>query len=79
MTSREKTNTLKVRDDHQPLCFSATEPGQFAISDGRKREWARAGNFDLSDLRKRVEPWLTALFQSEQLSLLAGWGPITQE
>jgi hypothetical protein len=36
--------------------------------------WAKDGRFEKKDLRQRIEPWLTALFQSEHLSLLAGSG-----
>lgn len=32
------------------------------------------GEFDYKKIRKKVEPWLTALFQSEHLSLLVGSG-----
>ena len=32
------------------------------------------GQMKMNDLRKRVEPWLTSLFQSEHLSLLVGSG-----
>lgn len=32
------------------------------------------GNIDYIKIRKKVEPWLTALFQSEHLSLLVGTG-----
>jgi len=32
------------------------------------------GNIDFLKIRKKVEPWLTALFQSEHLSLLVGTG-----
>lgn len=32
------------------------------------------GNIDYIKIRKKVEPWLTALFQSEHLSLLVGSG-----
>ena len=31
-------------------------------------------SFSIKELRSRIEPWLTALFQSEHLSLLAGSG-----
>jgi len=31
-------------------------------------------DFNKKELRKKIEPWLTALFQSEHLSLLAGTG-----
>jgi len=36
--------------------------------------WIENGRFKKKDLRQRIEPWLTALFQSEHLSLLVGSG-----
>ena len=40
--------------------------------------WASASsNISRGDLRKRIEPWLSALFQSEHLSLLVGSGLTT--
>jgi hypothetical protein len=69
-------NTLKVRDDHRPVCFeAATEEGKFKLCEGAEASWAtKDQTFGLKELRSRVEPWLTALFQSEHLSLLAGSG-----
>jgi len=36
--------------------------------------WVQNGLFKNPDIRGRIEPWLTALFQSEHLSLLLGSG-----
>lgn len=69
-------NTLKVRDDYHPVRFeAATEEGKFKLCEGAEASWAtKDQTFGLKELRSRVEPWLTALFQSEHLSLLAGSG-----
>ncbi|HDR1026808.1 TPA: SIR2 family protein [Pasteurella multocida] len=66
-------NILKVRDDHQPLRFGNLEEDKFKISEDSKTSWA-GEDFGINDLRRRIEPWLTSLFQSEHLSLLAGAG-----
>ncbi len=71
------SNTLKVRDDHAPICFeaSAEDVGKFKLCEGAEASWLPQGqSFGIKELRSRVEPWLTALFQSEHLSLLAGSG-----
>lgn len=70
------SNTLKVRDDHAPIFFEATEEGgKFKLCEGSDPSWLTQGQtFGIKELRSRVEPWLTALFQSEHLSLLAGSG-----
>lgn len=68
-------NTLKVRDDHRPICFRATEEiNTFKLGPDCDASWISGQEFTLKDLRNRVEPWLTSLFQSEHLSLLAGSG-----
>lgn len=70
-------NTLKVRDDYIPVWFEETpeKDGKFKLCEGAEASWLTQGQtFDIKDLRSRVEPWLTALFQSEHLSLLAGSG-----
>ena len=67
------TNFLKVRSDLRPLQFSASE-NKFTLAAGSEAEWASEGEFDQKALRKQIEPWLTSLFQSEHLSLLAGSG-----
>jgi hypothetical protein len=66
-------NTLKIRDDHIPVTFSKAEE-KFQLCQGAVASWLNSEGFELKDLRKRIEPWLTALFQSEHLSLLAGSG-----
>ena len=68
-------NVLKVRDDHCPLHIEAAEgAGKFKLSDGYEASWVGAQEFGLKELRSRIEPWLTSLFQSEHLSLLLGSG-----
>lgn len=68
-------NTLKVRDDHRPICFGPTKKiNTFKRTPDSDASWVTGQEFGLNDLRNRVEPWLTSLFQSEHLSLLAGSG-----
>lgn len=69
-------NIIKVRDDRKPISFNSTEDGGFRVADGDDASWADGDSkeFNQKDLRTRIEPWLTSLFQSEHLSLLAGSG-----
>lgn len=67
-------NWLKVRDDHQPVRFKVGEEGKFKLCEGAEARWVSAQEFGLKELRSRIEPWLTSLFQSEHLSLLVGSG-----
>lgn len=70
---------LKTRDDPKPvtiLCRSETPENlnQFQI-DSDAPSWAKVGDpFGPEKIRTRIEPWLTALVQSEHLSLLVGSG-----
>jgi hypothetical protein len=66
-------NLIKVKDDPEPIGFDS-EDDKFKIAESTKCSWADKGTFEKRDLRKRIEPWLTALFQSEHLSLLTGSG-----
>ena len=66
-------NTLKIRDDHMPLQFSA-DGDKFKLQAGSEASWLSSEAFGHKELRSRIEPWLTSLFQSEHLSLLAGSG-----
>jgi len=68
------SNILKVRDDHEPLYFRRTEAGDFELRDETGPSWLDGDELSEKALRKHIEPWLTALFQSEHLSLLAGSG-----
>jgi len=68
-------NTLKIRDDHKPIRFEAQDSTKFfKLCDGDEAAWLTAEEFGQKELRQRIEPWLTSLFQSEHLSLLAGSG-----
>ncbi len=66
-------NILKTRDDRKPVYFTQSEDDKYQIDSAEKPSWAE-NTFSVNDLRQRIEPWLTALFQSEHLSLLAGSG-----
>jgi hypothetical protein len=70
---REPVNVLKVRDDHVPLQFSSVGD-KFKLLAGTEASWLNTEEFGYKELRNRIEPWLTSLFQSEHLSVLAGSG-----
>lgn len=71
---------LKCRDDKAPVFLTkatethtAGEP--FMLADGSECSWMKKDETTgPAKLRPRIEPWLTALFQSEHLSLLVGSG-----
>ena len=67
---------LKTRDDRAPIEFvDSGDEGSFKLAGGADCPWLDAETeFGSDKLRPRIEPWLTALFQSEHLSLLAGSG-----
>ena len=71
---------IKCRDDKEPVFFEdAVSPPtairSFKLTEFSSCSWAEAGETFGSDvLRHRIEPWLTALVQSEHLSLLVGSG-----
>lgn len=70
---------LKTRDDHAPVFLNrtadSTAADQFSLSVDSQCSWAKPGDaFGAEKLRPRIEPWLTALVQSEHLSLLVGSG-----
>ena len=66
-------NILKVRDDPIPVWFSGSD-GKYRLKENTEVSWLGKNEFSKKDLRQRIEPWLTSLFQSEHLSLLAGSG-----
>lgn len=67
-------NVVKVRDDHKPVAFDS-DGDKFKLQDGSEASWVTdSGEFGQKELRERIEPWLTSLFQSEHLSLLVGSG-----
>lgn len=78
MTSTTGLQILKSRDDHSFVAIeriaSSPEP-LFTLSADATCSWAKADEKIRPDtLRSRIEPWLTALAQSEHLSLLIGSG-----
>jgi len=78
MTTSQNCQILKSRDDHTPVvfCFDGdTDDLMFKLRDGMTCSWAKSGEaFGPDKLRARIEPWLTALFQSEHFALLVGSG-----
>ncbi len=73
-------NILKCRDDPKPVFFvreeeSTVDAPKFKLCEGSTCSWAKPSDvFGPDKLRPRIEPWLTALCQSEHLSLLMGSG-----
>lgn len=73
---------LKSREDKFPLLFSRCSEDKkhedytkFKLADSLKSSWVKSGDIIGEEIiRSRIEPWLTALFQSEHLSLLVGSG-----
>jgi hypothetical protein len=77
---REDVQVLKCRDDKTPLFLctvggeAETEP-TFQLAEGTTCSWlSKDDTVGPDKLRPRIEPWLTALFQSEHMSLLIGSG-----
>ena len=73
-SEQKKYNIVKVRDDNQPIEFEKIDEKEFKITNEKITAWSTEGKFSIPDLRGRIEPWLTSLFQSEHLSLLVGSG-----
>lgn len=76
-TATKNDNIIKTRDDHEPVHFQTVvgQNSKFILAAGQQCSWVKPGkSFNLTDLRKRIEPWLTTLVQSEHLSLLLGSG-----
>lgn len=69
----ECKNILKVRDDANPVWFSGSD-GQYKLKGDTEASWLGTNEVSYKELRQRIEPWLTSLFQSEHLSLLVGSG-----
>lgn len=72
----KKVNYIKSRDDKNIIEFFQSDDGEgYLLEEGSVCSWAKKDEHFTSDiLRQRIEPWLTALFQSEHLSLLVGSG-----
>src|ERR1700694_1902623 len=71
---------LKTRDDKTPVILSkvtgsAGTGESFELAKGSECSWLQQDSpCDSAKLRSRIEPWLTALFQSEHFALLVGSG-----
>lgn len=63
-----------MRNDGRPFCFAESHNNKFKFQEGGEASWAGSREFGQKELREHIEPWLTSLFQSEHLSLLAGSG-----
>ena len=71
-------NILKVRDDHDYIVLVGNkDSNNFTIETNQTLNWCADKLCSKNDLRSRIEPWLTSLFQSEHLSLLIGSGLTT--
>ena len=77
---REGGQILKTRDDRTPVFLDHGDEAEenttlYRLSGGSTSSWTNANDtFGKEKLRTRIEPWLTALVQSEHLSLLVGSG-----
>lgn len=68
-------NVLKCRDDHDFILFKKVDKSGFKLVNGSECTWIEQDEpFRPNKLRERIEPWLTALGQSEYFSLLIGSG-----
>jgi hypothetical protein len=71
---------IKCRDDKMPVILSPASEDPvaevaFKLADESESSWLKRGEtVGPEKLRTRIEPWLTALFQSEHLALLVGSG-----
>jgi len=80
MSLENEKQIIKTRDDTIPVALvqSDSSPGarnRFKLAESQNCSWAKANEeFGTEKLRERIEPWLTALCQSEHLSLLIGSG-----
>ena len=68
---KDQGNVIKTRDDRELVIIGNDDKIQNIDACSWSPEDAKITN---SILRTRIEPWLTALFQSEHLSLLCGSG-----
>ncbi len=80
MEAEQGYQIVKTRDDHAPVFLtrgteSSESPKPFLLLDDTECTWAPDSDlFGPETLRPRIEPWLTALVQSDHLSLLTGSG-----
>ena len=77
--NQENQQIIKTRDDPEPVTLEqVNNESSFKIKESKSCSWAKSEDeITPEKLRERIEPWLTALFQSEHLSLLIGSGLTT--
>ena len=74
-TKNKEAIILKSRDDREPVYLTPSSTGKYKLINDKQVAWIKIDDeIDLLKIRSRIEPWLTALFQSEHLSLLIGAG-----
>jgi uncharacterized protein YkvS len=74
-SSKVNVNIIKTCEDQDCFEFTTENNKNFRLVSENSCPWLEQGeDFKIEKLRTRLEPWLTALFQSEHLSLLVGSG-----
>ena len=56
---------LKCRDDKERIIFRKQSDGTFILTEGSCSWLQKDEQAEVTKLRKRIKPWLTAHFQSE--------------
>lgn len=66
---------IKIGEDHSLIELNPIDKDKDIYGVSAPCSWAKPGEeITIDKLRSRIEPWLTALFQSEHLNLLVGSG-----
>ena len=67
--NQENQQIIKTRDDPEPVTLEqVNNESSFKIKESKSCSWAKSEDeITPEKLRERIEPWLTALFQSEHL------------
>jgi hypothetical protein len=73
---RPSKELLKIREMREFLEFELdkSEAGDVTLKPTKRTQGFEKDAYQAHELRKEIEPWLTALFQSEHFSLLTGAG-----
>ncbi|HAJ78736.1 MAG TPA: fibronectin-binding protein (FBP) [Fibrobacteres bacterium] len=75
LVNTTQLNYIKTRDDSDIVVFEKIDDDKFKLSKNTTCSWLdEEQEFTKKELRPRIEPWLTSLFQSEHLTLLVGSG-----
>lgn len=73
---KKENQLLKIREMREILEFelSKSDSGEDTLKPTKRTQGFEKEQYTAPELRKEIEPWLTALFQSEHFSLLTGAG-----